>query len=171
MTKQILLSQGKVALVSDHRFEFLNQWKWSAVKGKQTWYACRMDGRRPFRKHVYLHRIIMNAPRGLQVDHRDGDGLNCQDENMRLCANIENSRNKRIKKNCSGFKGVHRSGKKFYALIRVNYEHIYIGRFPTAEEAARAYDEAARKYHGEFARTNFGVHVPTVAQVSETVTT
>lgn len=156
--KEIRLTQGKVALVSDHRFEHLDQWKWSALCIRGKWYAVRGEGTRPHHKLIYMHRVVANAPAGKEVDHIDGDGLNCQDENLRVCSRSENSRNfAKTKRNTTGFKGVGRSGRKFEANIRSNGVLLYIGTFDTAEDAARAYDDIARKLHGEFARLNFEV--------------
>jgi len=158
MTKKIPLTQSKVALVSDHRFTFLNQWTWSALRIRGKWYAVRGEGTRPNHKIIYMHRQITNAPAGTEVDHKDGDGLNCQDENLRVCSRSENARNStKTKRNTTGFKGVSRLGKKFSVNIRANGKLIYLGLFDTAEEGARAYDEAAKRLHGEFAKLNFEV--------------
>ena len=157
MTRQIPLTQGKVARVSDHRFEWLNRWKWCARFQRGIWYAVRNEGKFPFRKTILMHRAIMGVTdRKIQVDHRDGDGLNNQDDNLRVATNAENSRNRgKQKNNTSGFKGVSPYGKKHRAYIRVDGKTIYLGSFSTAEEAARAYDAVAKKYHGPFASLNF----------------
>jgi len=154
--KELQLTQGKVALVSDHRFEHLNQWKWYACKMGNKWYARRKEvwgG-----KSIILHRYIMGVTDpNILVDHIDGDGLNCQDENMRLCTQAENLRNRgKTSKNTSGYKGVtwNKHAKKFNASITVKGLWKHLGLFTDAQEAARAYDQAAREYFGEFARPN-----------------
>lgn len=158
MTKELPLTQGKVALVDDEDYERLKHFKWSVLRKPDRYYA-RRNIKRPQRGGIYLHREIMNAPPGMQVDHINGDGLDCRRANMRLATNAENGQN-RIKRvhNTSGFKGVRldKRRKKWSARIWVNNKEIHLGMFEIIEEAARAYDEAARKYHGEFARTNFG---------------
>ncbi len=158
--KSIPLTQGKVAMVSDHRYAYLNLWKWCAQKtsipGK--WYAVRDERKGPFKKRFYMHREIMNAPKGMEVDHRDGDGLNNVDENLRTCTHSQNIfNNKKPRNNTSGFKGVYfyRKTKRWLAKLRFQNQPIYIGLFDDPEEAARAYDKKAVELFGEFAKTNF----------------
>ena len=154
MTKQIPLTQGKVALVSDHRFEYLNQWKWTASKTQGKRYAVNSSKGK-------MHRLITGAPVGMDVDHVDGDGLNNQDENLRVCTHAENGYNRRklASNNTTGYKGVSifRDGKfvRYQAKIRVASKLLHLGLFTTAEAAARAYDQAAREHFGDFAALNF----------------
>lgn len=157
--KQITLTQGKVARVSDHRFDYLNQWKWQAVLVDNVWYAQRAE-EQPHPRTIYMHREIAGAPQGTRVDHRDCDGLNNVDENLRVCTASQNAANRKMNiNNSTGFKGVIPTGNQkknpYKAEIRFHRQKIYLGSFPTAEEAARAYDEKAKELFGEFARTNF----------------
>jgi hypothetical protein len=150
--KIIPLSQGKRALVDDADYEYLSQWKWCFGAG----YAVRTD-RTGREKSVRMHLVIMNAPQGMEVDHRDGNGLNNQRHNLRLCTSTQNKHNRRpFKNNPTGYKGVYLfQGKYWRAKIAINKKQIHLGQFKTAIEAARAYDAAARKYFGEFAWLNF----------------
>lgn len=158
--KEIELTKGKVARVSDHRFEYLNQRRWQAYQNEQGgWYAMRSEGTRPFQKNIKMHREIMGVTDpNIQVDHWDGDGLNNIDENLRVATNTQNAFNRGANKNNkSGFKGVswHKKDNKYQASIQANGINIHLGYFTDPLDAARAYDEAAKKHHGEFAKTNF----------------
>ena len=155
--KLISLTQGKVVKISDHRFEEYNQWKWHAKKQRNgKFYAMRWQGKWPNRKLIRMHRQITNAPDGMELDHWDGDGLNNQDENLRICTKSQNMANRgRNHNNISGYKGVSRHGKKWRAEIHFEGKDINLKSWDTPEEAASAYDKAAKHYHGEFANLNF----------------
>ncbi len=154
--KTIPLTQGKIALVDDEDFEYLNQWKWFARKNKHNYYVCRRNGK----KHILLHNVIMNPSPGFEVDHRDRNGLNCQRKNMRIATHSQNQSNKRSQINgTSKYLGVHYKKSKGYsyicAAIQSNHIQLHLGTFKTEEDAARAYDNKAKELHGEFANLNF----------------
>lgn len=103
-----------------------------------------------------MHREIMRAPKGTQVDHEDGDGLNNRRRNLRFSTFSQNNHNRGpYKRNTSGFKGVSWSSskKRWEAHIQVAGKHLHLGRFRNKLDAAKAYEVAAKKYLGEFART------------------
>lgn len=105
-----------------------------------------------------MHRFIMDAPKGQQVDHINGNKLDNRKSNLRICSHSENLRNQRKPKdNKSGFKGVswHKGAKRWCAEIRSNGKRHHLGYFDTAEDAAKAYDIAATLIHGDYARLNF----------------
>jgi hypothetical protein len=155
--KEIRLTQEKVALVDDEDYDWLNQWKWSAHEIHRTWYAMRASlSWEPTKHMVSMHREILKAERGVEVDHWDGDGLNNQRDNLRICSRAENAANARKQRNASSkYKGVCvTEGKYITAYAYKDNKSYYLGRFKTEEEAAMAYNETAIKFHGEFARLN-----------------
>lgn len=153
--KEIKLTQGKVALVDDEDYEYLNQWFWQAHKHRNTCYAVRSEkifnGKRP---GIKMHRVILNTPSELQVDHKDHNGLNNQKYNLRNCTNSQNKMNVLPMSN-TGYLGVYYQNNLIRAKIRIQKKSIHLGCFKTIEDAANAYDEAALKYFGEFANLNF----------------
>lgn len=148
--KKIPLTQGKFALVDNADFEFLNQWKWYCEKD----YAARQIKKNGKNIVLYMHRVILSAKKGQFCDHINGARNDNRRENLRLCLHAENMRNSKIQiNNKSGFKGVsyNKKAKKWKAYIG---RAIYLGFFSCKEDAARAYNEAALKRFGEFARLN-----------------
>lgn len=163
MTKQIELTQGKVALVDDADFERLNQFNWHARKSSttDTFYAIRNVSVGPYKQRtVLMHREILSVPTGMFPDHIDGNGLNNQRVNLRVCTHKQNSYNQAGKRGGSSrYKGVswNKGGRKgkWQTEIKIGDQRIYLGKFDSEIEAAKAYDAAARKHFGEFARCNF----------------
>ena len=158
--KIISLSQGKVAKVDDGDFDWLNQWKWSAHKNRNTFYAVRAVRVGLKQKFLFMHRLILGLDFGdkRQADHINMDGLDNRRENLRIVTASENRCNRgKTKANTSGYKGVswHKQLKKWRADIQVNGKFKHLGLFYDPVEAARAYDLAAKRLHGDFATTNF----------------
>ncbi len=152
--KTIPLTKGLVTLVDDADFEFLNQWKWHAMHAGNNgkFYAVRRDTKPP-RRYLYMHRVILDAPESVEVDHWDRDGLNNQRGNLRPSTHQQNLCNRaKDQDNRSGFKGVTRLND--CNRWAAHCSGTYVGLFPTAELAAQAYDRAATQRFGEFARTN-----------------
>jgi hypothetical protein len=152
--REIALSRGMIALVDDEDHSRLAAHKWSY---HPLGYAVRQvtEGGRP--RLLYMHREILQAPQSLEVDHRSGDGLDNQRENLRLARRAQNARNQRLRPHSSQFKGVSwaRETGRWHAAIMVDYRRIYLGSYLTEEEAAVAYDLASRELHGEYGRRNF----------------
>jgi hypothetical protein len=155
---KIKLSQEKYALVDREDFDWLNQWKWSCVKGNK--YAGRKQWQQGENKskHIYMHRLIMGAKGKIQVDHINRNGLDNRKSNLRLATDTQNKHNhKLIKTNKTGYHGVYwdKQMGKWGAGISINGKHQALGYFTDIKEGARAYDISAIENRGEFAQTNF----------------
>ena len=149
--KEIQLTQGKVALVDDEDFEYLNQWKWYVTKRNYV-------RRSKENETLYLHRIILNVKdKNIFIDHVNMNKLDNRKINLRICNRSQNGMNRnKTSLNSSGYKGVvfDIRRKKYYAKIKVNQKIIFLGYYINCIDAARAYNQAAQKYHGEFAKLN-----------------
>lgn len=164
--KEISLSKGFVSLVDDFDYNRVSQFTWSVHFSPRT--------PKPYArgwvhgKIIYLHRFILDTPKEIRVDHRDGDGLNNTRENLRVASRTQNNYNavKRThyqgRKCSSNFKGVSRVDRMksrpwrvciFSKDVCVKRNHL--GYFHTEEEAARAYDKWAYENYGVFAKLNF----------------
>lgn len=142
--KEIPLTQGKVALVDVEDYDYLMQWKWQADKHKNGRFYAK---RRMQKKNIYMHRGILNTPKGIDTDHVNKDGLDNRRSNLRICSRSQNMMNRgKTNNNISGYKGIHwdKERKKWGVEITINYEkkHLLI------------YNNAAKQYHKEFARLN-----------------
>jgi len=156
--KTIPLTKGKVALVDDYDFEWLNKYKWCVHGGRNgKFYATRKENGQCF---VEMHRMIMQATPEVEIDHINGNSLDNQRHNLRACTHAENCRNRKTQLNTtSQYKGVawHKKTKKWCAYIRHNYKLLHLGNFHKEIDAAKAYDTKAIELFGEFAQTNLGV--------------
>lgn len=156
---KIPLTQGKFAKVDPDDYIWLSQFRWYCNKRPHTSYAIRNAGEGKERRKVLMHREIMETPGHLVCDHINRNGLDNRKKNLRNCTKGENNLNQGAERNsASRFKGVYRrkNMKKWAACIKKGGIRKHLGYFEDEEEAAKAYDEAAKKYHGEFASLNFG---------------
>lgn len=151
--KKIQLTKNQYTVIDEEDFEKVSQYNWYF---QSFGYAARKVGGFKKQKTVLLHRFIMDAKQGEEIDHINGDKLDNRKENLRFCTHRQNAVNQRIySTNTSGFRGVYAVGKKWAAQIYRYNKAIYLGSFETKELAAKARDEAARKEFGDFARLNF----------------
>ena len=180
--KLIPLTKGKFAQVDDEDYEYLMQWKWRYKPNngeKSTYgYACRTQRDTVAKKNLFvlMHRVIMNTPIGRVTDHIDGDPLNCQKDNMRICTRAENSKNQgkhTTRETSSKYLGVY-AHKMTWSINGTNEQRVcYKWRanigftdelgvrrriksklFESQEEAAIEFNRLAKIYKGEFARLN-----------------
>lgn len=157
---EVLLSQGKVALIDSADAERVCAFKWCAVctsprRKRARWYGYRRDYSVTPSKGIYLHRFIVDAPQGVEVDHWNGDGLDCRRANLRLATRSQNAQNIRVIRGTVPFRGVHAVRSWWRAEINCKGVTHRSRLFDSAEEAARAYDVLSRKLHGEFGVRNF----------------
>jgi hypothetical protein len=156
---EIVLTQGKVTVVDDADAPMVAGHHWTAMrvpnKTRDTWYA-KATG--PGNTSILMHRLLLGAEKGQLVDHKDGNGLNNRRENIRLASHQGNAANRRSVRGSemlirTAYRGVYKPDDEFFFIVRVGHDRI--GKYATAEAAAAAFDEAARKRYGEFARLNF----------------
>lgn len=151
----IPLTRGLFALVDAADFDRLNQYRWFATKRP---YAVSRLGKGFGAREVPMHELVagFRAP-----DHKNGNTLDNRRSNLRRATHAQNCRNrKRPRTNTSGYKGVskQRGCARWKAQIAWREDGVhrteYLGLFPTPEAAARAYNRAARRRFGTFARLN-----------------
>jgi hypothetical protein len=157
--RRIYLGEGEFTILDPRDYYRLSKFQWYIKGSFGKFYAARnykYDSRQT--KTVSMHREIMNAPKGLLVDHRNRDGLDNRRANLRLATYSENNCNKAKRKNTSSrFVGVcfNKQLNRWGAYIKPQGKKIFLGYFDSETDAGKAYDEAAKKYHGEFACLNF----------------
>lgn len=147
------LTKGHEAVIDAADAPLVSGVNWNACEQKHGVYAVRQERRAGKQIAIRMHRLIMQAPDGMQVDHINGDGLDNRRANLRLASHTENNRNTRTPiNNTSGFKGVawHAANRKWRAYIKVENRQKYLGLFATAEAAHAAYCLAADQFHGNF---------------------
>lgn len=149
--REIFLNKGAIALVDDSDYDELSKFQWHI---SDDGYASR-TGPRPQLLKYRMHRVIMGCVHGdkKQVDHIDGNKLNNQRCNLRIATHSENERNRgKNKNNKSGHKGVswHKKSNKWQVHVMANRKSIYLGLFENIHDASLAYENAAKKLHGDF---------------------
>lgn len=169
--REIPVGHGRVTMVDDADYERLSQFKWRAHLGSNgtTWYVRRTVTRTSV---AFMHRDITDCPKGMHVDHIDGNGLNNCRSNLRVCTPAQNLRNRgpgpKTSSRSSKYKGVRaqyyqgdRDPGGWVVEVMCDREKYRVARvFRCEEEAARAHDKLAKLVHGEFAKLNFPDHQP-----------
>lgn len=151
--KWLPLSGGMFALVDNADFEEVSKFVWSAIGKEGYYYAARKPKDRPL---VFLHRWLLDAGESTTVDHINHNTLDDRRNNLRTASRNEQMQNRsKNRNNKSGFKGVYQSREgRWKAQIGTAGKRVYLGTFQTAQDAAAAYDAAARRFFGEFSFTN-----------------
>ena len=153
----VTLSKGQEAIIDAHDISKIDGYRWHALKSRKSFYA-KASVKAEYGKieTIYMHRVIAGAPRGMEVDHADMNGLNNRRKNLRVCTPSQNRCNIGLSKsNTSGFKGVDRHKGKWRARIQIKGKKIELGSFDCVHEAADAYRKASVDIHGEFARLSY----------------
>jgi len=159
MTIEIPLTKSKLALVDAEDVERLLEYDWYATWTGWNWYAVHDVYRRGVKvARIRMHREVLHAPQGTEVDHNNGNTLDNRRSNLRFATSSQGKQNRRKSPGTSSqYKGVQWSKRdgKWLAVIGVGNKHLYLGLFALELDAAAAYDVAARKHFGEFACLNF----------------
>ena len=139
------LATGKAALVDEKLLVTVEKYAWTEVTGYAVTHRSK--------KRIFLHRMVLDYDGPLWVDHINRDRLDNRKSNLRLVDPAQSRWNSRSVR--EGFRGVARSGNRWRARITCRDIRHDLGVFDSAEDAAKAYDVAARKLHGAFALLNF----------------
>jgi len=152
--REIPLTRGAVAIVDDDDYEKLSKYKWYYIG---MGYAARCLCANGKHTALYMHKCIIPAPSGYEVDHINQNKLDNRKENLRACTRTQNLGNRTpYANNTSGYKGVswNRNERKWIVQIGIYGKRIRVGEFADKKEAAKAYNKAAIEWFGEFACIN-----------------
>jgi len=141
----------KIILIDDEDYNKIKNYKWGVSYNK------KYDNFYVRSKFIDIHRLIMNCPSGMIVDHINHNGLDNRKENLRICNNKQNRINSlKHKELTSKYKGVYfeKIKRKYRADIRIDKKLKFIGLFKNEIDAAEAYNQAALKHFGQFANLN-----------------
>jgi len=140
---------GCVALVDDWKYDMIRKHDWFLnIKGKYKYAITIID-----KKHIYMHHFILPLEGADLIDHKDGNGLNNQEENLRRATKSQNMQNSKLRSdNKNGHRGISYVPhlNKWNARIYANKIRYNLGYFPDKEKAVEAYNIATKKYFGEF---------------------
>ena len=155
--KHIKLTQGKHAIVDDCNYDWLSQWKWYALRHRNTYYAVRHSSVN-HDETIWMHRAILGLiiNDGKKSDHKNGNGLDNRRHNLRVCTNAQNRYNTHAVRGISKHKGVywHKQCEKWCARTRFMGQNVYIGLYKDEDDAGKAYNAKAIELFGEFACIN-----------------
>jgi hypothetical protein len=155
--RRIPLTRGKYAIVDPEDYERLNKVKWHTGGKEGIFYARQTKGINGKQVTTLMHREVVSVPNDMVVDHINHNGLDNRKANLRPATVAQNTWNRYTKKDSNRFRGANwdPTTKKWLARLTLNGSRITIGYFDNEIEAAKAYDEAAKRLRGEFAVLNF----------------
>jgi hypothetical protein len=156
---RLVLPSGHVALIDESDMPTVRQFAWHALRARRTVYVQTHGAPANGRTRSYLHRLLLDAPPELFVDHRNQNGLDNQRSNLRLCTRGQNAANMPANPDgSSGYRGVHlysnNHSNPWRAELRVKGKRLHLGYFSDPWAAAEAYNDAAQDLWGEFALLN-----------------
>lgn len=162
MSMKIPLSDGSsYAIIDDEDCELVSRFKWNILKQSICSYAtCAMYigriNKKEIMTHMKMHRLIMRPPKGIEIDHINYNGLDNRRSNMRICTRLQNIVHTRKREGFTSiYKGVSKARNRWRATIKTNGKKHHLGMFDNEMDAAKVYDDAAKKAWGEFAFVNF----------------
>lgn len=152
----IPLTNGEFAIVDEEDYEELAQLTWHRGDRGYIVHTVGIEGKT---YQLLMHRVVLRADPDVLVDHLEGNQLDCRKAKLRPASHRQNSQNRGA---IGGrrFKGIYAFGDRWKARIKYEGQNIYLGSYPSEDIAAMAYDEAARRLFGDFARLNFPAEVP-----------
>lgn len=156
--RNITLSNGQETTVDDSDYEELCKYKWGTIKNKSGHiYAARGTRKNGKYSKILIHRVIMDNPENKMIDHINGNTLDNRRENLRIATRAKNLQNSKLRSDSKcNYKGVSKRGHRYIARIQISVDkRLFLGYFDNEKDAAMAYDLAANKYFGEFAKLNF----------------
>lgn len=146
------VGHGRIALISDEDRTKVAMFRWHSRRSKRGSYYARSFSTGTL---MLMHRLILNTPSHLETDHKNGNGLDNRQENLRIATRTQNICNSRRQRWKAPYRGLAVEGNKYRARISFEGKTQNLGLYDSPEEAARVYDSAARKIHGDFAQVNF----------------
>lgn len=162
---EIRLLRGEIATVDAEDFDLVSHVKWRASRQKKTTYAVTGNPKQGF---VLMHRLVMNAQPGEEVDHINRNGLDNRRENLRLISHSKNLVNAAMfSHNTSGYKGVHKGIKGWRASAKYHYKRVNSREYPDIQTAAFVRDAIIRQLFGNDVYLNFPNQLPSEEIVQE----
>lgn len=146
--------KNHTVLYSDRHQKYIDEWNWHIHKTKTGNYVRGYPKGKRDGGLFYMHRVFTGAPKGMDVDHRNGDGLNNRDENLRVCTRNQNNANRhKVQSKTSKYKGVHYESQtgKWRAEVTMMGARYRLGRFESQEDAVKAYYKKAQELFKEYA--------------------